>query len=73
VSPAHATSLALPHSLCEAANDAEIPQQFRNKRAFAVWAVDLGLAPPERLTELVIPEVMRELAGLEEEAHARPS
>ena len=37
--------------------DAALPQQFRNRRAFVVWAVSAGFASPNRLTEAVVAEI----------------
>jgi len=35
----------------------ETQPQFRNRRAFVVWAVRHGFAPPERLTERILAEI----------------
>jgi hypothetical protein len=37
--------------------DAAAQPQFRNRRAFVVWAVQHGFAPPQRLTECILAEI----------------
>jgi hypothetical protein len=37
--------------------DREVQPQFRNRRAFCVWAVSLGLVSHERLTEAIVKEL----------------
>ena len=38
----------------------DVPQAFRNRRAFLIWALAIGAIPPERVVERVISEVERE-------------
>jgi hypothetical protein len=38
------------------------PPQFRNRRAFLIWACMIGVVPPERVVERVVAEVESEVA-----------
>jgi len=51
---------AAPDATQGESSDPDAPRQFRSRRAFLVWAVALGLAPPQRLTERIVAEVEAE-------------
>ena len=37
-----------------------VPQAFRSRRAFLVWAVACGFVKPDRLTERIVDDLERE-------------
>ena len=41
-------------------DDLEMPQQFRNRRAFLIWSLAMGFIPPERVTERVLADIQTE-------------
>jgi hypothetical protein len=49
----------------------EEPEHRNERRRFLIWALMVGAVPPQRVTERIVPEVKRELAGIEaaEEMH----
>ena len=53
---------ASPKDTTTATRGKEQPEHRNDRRRFLVWAVLLGAAPPERLTERIVDELRQEAA-----------